>query len=709
MPTTTPPRVRTRAQARQNRRVLPPDPARRSAPVQGLMLDGRRIDMQVGDRLLDAELDRTIEGPNQVIVTLWNGDRAVLKSGVFGQRIMSKVARIELDGLGFIAAGVSKTGEQLAVTFEDEVVAYLKQHGKGKPVRRSRGQVTRAHFCADLIRQAGVPVIVLDEAVVQPIQGQKKLRDQLRKARDSNNTTSTGSSNRSRHQGIPGTLTIKGAQATSEQRRNIGFALEEAAKLNAPRKAVLAMLCAGIGESAWRDVMNNNFVPVERWKKDPASNADTSGYGGVLQGAISVAPTPNWFRPMNSEKRTREQAKSFLQGGRGFHGYNDKGAIATVRHEPGLSLGQIADKVEGLYSPVHYGHDDEAKAWLLAGLGGDFTDPNGGTQVHAWIKAYHFERLKKESTWACCWRLLVEEVQWRLFVREGVVIIASDPALMRATPSVKISERSDAVEGFDFDWHRALKVGEMTGQAYVGRWQVDPGEPTEVDDLPQDSRDWLTIGVRESLLATKPLADITLRAPQKPKPEPSSQVATKTIDVADPTGAQTGLYAACQDIDRQNLPYIWGGGHAHAGTPDTGTPGPSSHDGTSDPNAVGYDCSGSVGAALARAGFGIKLGDPVPGSGWFATNWGKSGRGEHFTVWANSVHIFIELHFPGEPGKSFDTRRIGDSRSGPHLRTALGPTAGFTARHWPSDSRHIPSNLPQGGSSGPGSSHSHNQ
>lgn len=632
--------VRTRTEARKHqRRILPPDRARRANPVQGIALDGRRLDMQVGDRLIDAILERNITQGDIVTLTLWNKDRAVLTSGVLGRRVMNGDARIELDGLGYIAAGTSKHGDTLEIPFEDEVVVFLKRHGKDKPLRRSRSaDMTRIHFCATMIRQAGIPVLVLDENAPLPVAGQKKLGDEVAKAKGQ--TVNNAGKSRTAKKGIAGDLTIKKASATSEQRRNVATGLGVAAELKASDLATLAMLVAGIAEGQWVTA-----------RKNPTSTAT-----GPFQILASTAQNIRI-----SQTDVAAGARRFLQHG---FGGNTKGAIRLAREQPTLTPGDIANICEGGGAGASFYNEwrTEAERWLKAVRGGSFTFNTTTTRPLA------YERKKGESTWASAKRLL-DEVNVRLFVREGVAVIATDPALMRARPALEINEHSDAFENLDFDWHRALRVGEMTVQAYVGRWQADPGEVATVKDLPQDHGNWLLATVRESLLNVRPLAELTLQAPVKPKAETADETTTTatTIEAGD-------LYTACAAIDKQNLPYVWGGGHAKAGTPDRGT--------GRDPG-VGYDCSGAVGAALAAAGLGLRPGQSVPGSGWFASSWGQPGQGKHMTVWANDGHVFIELNFAGHAGKSFDTRRIGDSRSGPHIRAALGPTGGFTPRHWP--------------------------
>ena len=66
------------------------------------------------------------------------------------------------------------------------------------------------------------------------------------------------------------------------------------------------------------------------------------------------------------------------------------------------------------------------------------------------------------------------------------------------------------------------------------------------------------------------------------------------------------LTAAADLVARGDYPYVYGGGHAQAGTASIGIKGPGYNG-----RRVGFDCSGSVGAVLAGAGL-LAAGMPVP-------------------------------------------------------------------------------------------------
>jgi hypothetical protein len=491
--------TRAQTRARVARRVLPVDRVREPQNTDSILLDGRRLDMVIGRRLIGARLERTIDGASTLTLQVWDRDRAILSSGALGLRVMSRVAKVQLDGITYSIAGVGKRGDTLTLTCEEQIVVGAKRHGKGKPLRFPRGRYTRAQACASMLRQAGYPVLVLDEAVIQPIAGRADLRRDLRRARAERAEIAERSapSSRTAARGLPGSFTIKGDTPDAEQRRNVALALRVAAEEQAGPRATLALLVAGIGESGFKDV----------------PNAAGSPYGGV------------WQALKTRRMSTEEQARSFLRGGRGFQA---GGAIALARAEPGITPGAIATRVEASGQPAGFYDAFRAEADTIYALRGeDIAEAESGRAGAAWVKQYAYERRKDESTYTACRRLL-EEVRWRLFVREGVFVIASDPALMRASPSLTLASDTPQVDSLDFEWHRALRESEMTCRAYVDRYQADPGEVALVRDLPEVEQRWLISSVAVDLLDAAEPADIALRRPQDPAKEPSSEVRTSS-------------------------------------------------------------------------------------------------------------------------------------------------------------------------------------
>jgi hypothetical protein len=79
------------------------------------------------------------------------------------------------------------------------------------------------------------------------------------------------------------------------------------------------------------------------------------------------------------------------------------------------------------------------------------------------------------------------------------------------------------------------------------------------------------------------------------------------------------LTAAADIVAQGDYPYVYGGGHAQAGTASVGIKGPG-HNG----RRVGFDCSGSVGAVLAGAGV-LPAGLPVPNDAGIITELRHAG------------------------------------------------------------------------------------
>lgn len=469
--------------------------------------------MQIGDRLTDARLERTIEGPEAISLDVRDRDRGVLRSTVLGKEAMDGDTRVELDGVAYVAAGVAKAADTLTVTFEDAAADHLKRHGRATPVRVSRGTTTRAHFCAALIRQAGVPVLVLDEATIQPIAGGRKLKEELRKAKrqvSKSGRARTVSGGGGRGGGgtalTGGEVTVAGARVDLEQRRVLGLSLGVARGEGATGKDRIALVAALIVESRAKNLTygdGGSVGPLQLTNIHLGGSTSTSG------GRRDVALV----------------ARLFLRSG--FSGKG--GAIALARQNPGWTAGQVAQAVQGSAYPGRYQTAVSEALRIIRASGGDLagtgTPGTPGTPGTAYLKDYAFDRRRGESTWDCCRRLL-DEVRWRLFTSEGVVVIASDPALARSAPTVEMRERTGAVEDIDFDWHRGLRLSEATAQVHIDRWQADPGDVAVLDGLPVTHGRWLIATVSESLMRRTPLADVALRHPQRPKAEPAPQVVT---------------------------------------------------------------------------------------------------------------------------------------------------------------------------------------
>ncbi len=140
------------------------------------------------------------------------------------------------------------------------------------------------------------------------------------------------------------------------------------------------------------------------------------------------------------------------------------------------------------------------------------------------------------------------------------------------------------------------------------------------------------------------------------------------------------LTEAANRIARHNYPYVYGGGHSHAGTPSIGIRGPGYNG-----HRVGYDCSGSVAAVLAGAGL-WRPGSGVPSEAGMISELRSrhmlargAGKGPvAVTLYDDpGVHIFMNID-----GRFFGTSagaEAGDRAGGPGWLGTYAPDAGIRA------------------------------
>lgn len=114
--------------------------------------------------------------------------------------------------------------------------------------------------------------------------------------------------------------------------------------------------------------------------------------------------------------------------------------------------------------------------------------------------------------------------------------------------------------------------------------------------------------------------------------------------------------AAGNRIDRK--PYRYGGGHSNW-------------------KDSGYDCSGAVSYVLGKKGAGL-INSPMPSTGFM--RWGKKGKGDWITTYADSGHVFVVI-----AGLRYDTSLPDDGKSGPgwskNVRDGYRNVSKRAARH----------------------------
>lgn len=87
-------------------------------------------------------------------------------------------------------------------------------------------------------------------------------------------------------------------------------------------------------------------------------------------------------------------------------------------------------------------------------------------------------------------------------------------------------------------------------------------------------------------------------------------------------------------------------------------------------NGSGYDCSGTVNYALGRPG--ARLSNIMGGSGEYV-GWGKPGKGEWITTYANGGHMYVMI-----AGLRLESHGSGD---GPSWENRRATRSGYSVRH----------------------------
>lgn len=605
--------------------------------------------LNVGASITGADLELTIEGASTLTLTIEDPEKAILRSDLLTRWtwgasdlgndtwvVKGRAVDVRLvDDVWFRLVKVRKAGTTLTLTFEDRVIAFLRQH-RGT-VKASRAKSTRAEFILKLARRVKASPIrfycpALHEK--QPIEkATQKKKKHTKRASAAKGLNGSG-------------LTVKGQPATDTQIGLLERCLDVADSLDAPPRARLALIVAVIQESV-----------VSNGSETDYNDHDSRG---ILQVRDQTA------RGMGIDNKDVEQCvKAFLT--RGFWGKG--GAIALSRKNPGAGADWIAQQTQGSAVPAGY------TPWLPEGRkileayegGGGRADGEKDT----YNKPYEYAVNQDEDYWTAGTRL-ANEVAWRLFVRQGTLWYISEDDLFRQRAEMVVREGEDGVDhlDWDLDTDSVDLTTTVTAQVRIADgWTAWPGMAVIVEgEGPADGR-YLVAGIRRSLVDKTGAAEVTLRRPIPPKPEPRPEEVQRaeTGDDDGSTGDGKGteaVYDAAKHISSQNRPYVYGGGHSKPLSQIT--------------PSEGLDCSSSTSLALKRGG--MFDGENALVSGAFAASWGQPGKGKHMTVWANAEHVWIEFH---DHKERFDTSPHGAGPSGPHVRPMNRGTGGFTPRHWP--------------------------
>lgn len=458
-------------------------------------------------------------------------------------------------------------------------------------------------------------------------------------------------------------LTVKGSAASGEQTKNMVLLCQIGRKMGAAADRLAGAMATMIQESEAVNMKGGDRDSAGLFQQRPSC-----GWGSYAQ---VTNPTYAIKKFMTPYLHYCNQGASVLDASNKVQG-------SAFPSAPGQWLSESRRNVQTILGSKDFG---DATSSGIGGLGvaGGFS-----TKTETRTEPYEFTRGssdQKEDSWTAMGRL-AEEVKWDRFMRAGRLWFVSEDWLKTQLPKFVFAEGAQGVLSITHTSDARTLAAEATVKVIANRWSVLPGDVIRVNgEGPADGL-WLVSTVHRTV--TDKIVEIVLTRPTPKQAEPPNPTSTKTSTVGGVSntllkgsaiggGASGGpaqaqaVYNAALDISNHKFPYVWGGGHGQCGIPSGG----------------GFDCSGSVCAALGQAKLGYHRGGPVDVSGTIASNWGASGPGKYFTVWASVEHVWIQWRGMGRYWR-FDTSPQGcGDLDGARMRTCARDTGSFTPRHWP--------------------------
>lgn len=514
-------------------------------------------DLNIIDAVTDAVIEQTIEGASNLTVTVRDPGGDILNSGYF-----ERAFDVRVDKLWFRYCGLEKNDDNLDIIFEDRYVAWIKQHKAVKTM--SRNSMTRIQFCIWLVKQLKKEVAyIAPEVNVKKAVGGSAAK-KINRAAEEERVRASGISR-------DADLQVKGSKATRAQIAAMETVLNEAYAIPGMiDRAVLAMICANIGESEYK-----------RGNTNPKSGAK-----GIFQILPRYWHLVSWDDLHAGVNIFMKQGFTWMPNTKvdwDKYPASPGGALSLAKNHPDYSPGAIAGMVEGsdqgghwttdapvhdprrppdervlpgrqYVNPFYDAHLPEAKK-ILEAYGGQ------GEKVAArqFRKQYRFttrDKNGKAQNWWDAIGGLMDEVQSRRFMSNGVLYLASDEYLFKSKHRMTISEQTEGVIRVNFTFDTGKKLSTCQVRARAERWIAPPGSTIMLEDAGPASGKWLVTNIRRSLFS--PECEITLSKPQNELPEPPSEIITR--DEPATSGVRTGgKYGKTETLKGIQLDSRWGG------------------------------------------------------------------------------------------------------------------------------------------------------
>jgi hypothetical protein len=486
--------------------------------------------MSFSEAIIDASINRTIEGASTVRIVTNDYYGHIRRSGRLAHAV-----DIKIDGLWFRLTKAEKNGNNITMTFEDREVAILRTYNKRRLSKW--GQLTRSRFAMILVKEVkefNIPFICPELHRTKFDLSKKKSKADKAKDRDPGLGSWDEALKRAKEKDK--SITIKGAQPTSQQLENCETVLDviehDMHGRDRKRKLMVCSIMTGIQEATayhkpYGDEYDMSYPESVRAK----------GSVGFFQ------QRPNWGT-FKQRMNLRYGAKKWLDA-----------AVKADRNNPSLTYNDLCQEVQGSAHPNAYAQWRVEAERIVTGYGiagshgsspSDTADANNMSpwQIEAGIDDFQFARgrpktlpggkkgWEKEDSWTCLQRL-ADEVQWRAFAVSGSIYFISEPRLFQSAARARISEESEGVDWIDWDYDIGKENSTVTITARIDRWEVPPGAIVQVRDAGPANGRWLVTDIERNLFS--PLATITGKKPRAKLREPKKEDLTGIGDYRDTT------------------------------------------------------------------------------------------------------------------------------------------------------------------------------
>lgn len=400
-------------------------------------------------------LTRDMEASSSLSVPVYDPTLNLLELSLLSEKFDATV-----DGLRFRYLGASKSGKAFTISFEDQVIARLRE--LGGPKRAFRAKQTRANFICGLVEDLApeVPIWCPQRHEKQPIEAAEKEAKPSQNARQSKASAEESKTNLGKGIGDTKGLNIEGVPLSASQKELANTALEIANKVGAPFTVQVALIASLITESTLGSASPQNVLQAEQ---------EITGSGGE-GAAVGTA---------------EEEISGYLTGKPAWTGIS---AIEYYKAHPQATFYEIAQNVqvsgagESTEGAANYGKfGDEARQIVEAFGGATGSELASGSTSEEVTEPYTFQVGKKETYWAAIQRL-AKEVNWRAFVVAGRFFYISETELSRGQVRLAIERdpgeatpKTKGVLDVDFDFNANQPVTEVTVTALAQHWEPPPG------------------------------------------------------------------------------------------------------------------------------------------------------------------------------------------------------------------------------------------